>query len=848
MSQVVAGGVATAVPGVYGKPRYAAGQKRQTPEGKVLSLVGNFPFLENGKFARFSSPAAMVRAVPGDATVELIANVIFNASADDRARGAPAAIELASLNASTQAFNLLQDLFGVNSVKLSSRLFGVRGSQTALQLSPNSVDPLLRDLLVGRAGTTEPLLALGSGPVLNVKYTAGPVVTKALIGVRAPLLDTDADEAVGIVDVIARVPALSGTAGVTNLAADEGTCAGKVTIVPSEAPSGDITITVTGINQATGLTDTDAVVMPSGATVPVLGAVAFSRITGFTVGTTDSATYEILFPIKTLTVNEAPTVASVAAALNDVPRITALIKHAQVTTMPIGALDPMSLSDFTAGSKDIRADAWAFADAVNNLCILAGAEQVKPASAPVITQQGGSSGVATLAADSASGSSFTSTTGLVPGDTLLFGVDADNPVAALRVLSVDSSSAVTFDSASPIDWPGGPVWLLRPTLPSRPASFSGGSAVVSGTTNASDTFTIGVGHPFVDGDGVTLTADDGATLPTGFAEDVTYYIGDASPGSATVKLYDAPGGSLIALSDDLTGTAVMTRVVQTRYMAGGTDGLETTASRDAALQALRFAEAAVLVPLTTAAATVAATLQHSVYMAGPGQRECNVWAGAPRNSTLDALKALAVSYNTRHLSLCAQEIRVVNPQGRRVWLGPEWQALQCAALQCAVNIGVPITFKRPNAIDVRSPVTWDGTLNANELILSGITTYMRDNIGLKVARAVTTHLSDQNIAATEVSANESVYWSIRDLRDYIASVVGTDSANVNTKSLKNIAIPQLRKQKADKRITDFTEAGVDIERYNDVSRITYPVMPVVPNNFVFIEPVVEAVTFELVLS
>ena len=843
-SSVLVNGRVTAVPGVYGNARFAVAAGRNAPAGKVLGVVGNFPFLPNGKFSIFSSPSNLTRSIPGNPVVDQIAALAFSPASDPKVRGAATEVVLASVLPSTQAFLQLVDRYAVEAVRLKSRLWGELGNQTGVQLAADVVDSRLRDLAVGRSGTTETHPDLGSGAVLQVTYTPGPTVSKAYLSVRSPILDADTNEATAEIEVIAKIPALPGAAATTALAANERAADGKVTVQPSAAVTGNTTIAIVGINRATGLADAENVVIPDATAAPVTSTKDWSRVDSFSVSPADAATFQITWPVRRIGKTNASYVADVSAILNDVPLITSTIKNAQAAYMTIGALDFLASTDITSPTN-VRADVWSEVETINARCLLAEADRALPTAAPTIARQG-SNGVATLANASTAGSAFTSTTGLLPGDVLLFGTDSTQPIATLVVATVDGAATVTFESASPIAWTGGPVWLMRPATPRVPQAFSGGTVSVTAVNTGTDSLTVPAGPPLQNDDAVTIAPDVGGALPGNLAVNTTYYV--VSAAATTVKLSASPGGSPVDLDTGFAGTNTITRAAQTRYMSGGADGVETQGSRDACFAALRQSETAVLVPLATSATLVQACLDHASYMAGPGARELNVWAGAPANTALDALLALAQGYNSRHLSLCGQEVRMLDSRGRRVWFGPQWQALQCAAMQAAVGIAVPITFKRPRALEVRSPVTWDGTKDIERLIMGGIVVYMKDNQGLKVARAITTHLASQDVAQTEVSANESVNWSIRDLRDFMVDVIGESSADIEQQALKGIAIGRLRKQKADKRITDFAEDRVDAKRINDVVRIEYPLKPAVPNNYVILEPSIETVVFEISLS
>ena len=361
-----------------------------------------------------------------------------------------------------------------------------------------------------------------------------------------------------------------------------------------------------------------------------------------------------------------------------------------------------------------------------------------------------------------------------------------------------------------------------PTLTvTDPTGVTAGDASAAGAAPGDAPVYRGIASAVVDG--TTLTMAD--NVPVSFSGLPVYFL--------SVK----PAGRPLAFS---TGTPA----APARVFAGGTTGVTDATSRQAMRDALKLTQTAVIACMSLAADDISAINSHCIEMAGVGARECCGFYGAPSQASLDDIDALALQFNNRHMSLWTEDIRVVDSQGLRRWLDPRFQALQMAAGQCSVPIARPLNRRRPRVLETRSAAAWNGTKNANDLIKRGANGYSRDALGFMVTRAITSYRGSDDVNQTECSANSSVNWQIRDMRDFLQPVVDANSAEFYIDAIITLAIERGRRQVASKLITAFYENTVYAFRQGDILVVGYAFSPAVPTNFLILRPEIRPVRFE----
>lgn len=263
---------------------------------------------------------------------------------------------------------------------------------------------------------------------------------------------------------------------------------------------------------------------------------------------------------------------------------------------------------------------------------------------------------------------------------------------------------------------------------------------------------------------------------------------------------------------------------------------------ETAISSVATAYAAALVPLeiediqfvasmSTDVLAAQALVQHCKN-AALAESERQAFFGCPANTTIaNILGTYTGAVNSRHLAILAQQIQRVHPlTGAREWLDPNYTAILAASMHCGVSIGMPITFKRPNILDVRQDSSWLLVSSDNEVISKGIYAITKDRLGFKVLRSITCYLTDDNPAFSEVSAVTSFNYSIRDLRDQLSFMIG-GPAIFTPNQLKGIVTAILSKQVDNKFVYANPPEEIVIAKVADKYSIDYGCVPVFPFNF-----------------
>jgi len=211
-------------------------------------------------------------------------------------------------------------------------------------------------------------------------------------------------------------------------------------------------------------------------------------------------------------------------------------------------------------------------------------------------------------------------------------------------------------------------------------------------------------------------------------------------------------------------------------------------------------------------------------------RERNAWIGADANESLTQLntRAKSSSMNDRNMALVGQSIKLIDPLGKTVTRDPMWLALMLACMQAGTPVATPLTRKYPDVVDVLGQ--WDGNKDASEAIRKGVCSLCFGPFGWRVERSVTTWLKDDNPIYSEVSANESINASVRDLRGALDIYIGDANRSMTANRIKSIVEARLNRQVLDGVIKAFKD--VVLEDLGDTLNVNYTVASVEPINFI----------------
>lgn len=297
--------------------------------------------------------------------------------------------------------------------------------------------------------------------------------------------------------------------------------------------------------------------------------------------------------------------------------------------------------------------------------------------------------------------------------------------------------------------------------------------------------------------------------------------------------------SAVIVFERATGaTAAPAHSSTATYLRGGSNGTPSTeVDWPAALNALKGQFCNSVQVLTDDAARHELLRQHLDYMAGLGGDERNAYVGVPVDTSFADTKTKIAALNNRNMCLVAQEAQIYGPSGDTIWIPPYMLAIMAAAMQAGCPVGTPLTWKYLNVLDFRQASDWTPTDNAEEALEKGLMFLSRDNVGIKWERSITTYLQDDNPFYTEMSSNESINESAKDLRRYLNSEIGKAGEAGTAASIKGLADSRLDLQAdptALNLIKTWNRKSLSVEDLGDTFAVSYEVNGKEPVNFIII--------------
>lgn len=266
------------------------------------------------------------------------------------------------------------------------------------------------------------------------------------------------------------------------------------------------------------------------------------------------------------------------------------------------------------------------------------------------------------------------------------------------------------------------------------------------------------------------------------------------------------------------------------FLIGGTQSSVVLGDWTSALELIETSDIQIVVPFSSDVDVHKEVLKHCTKSALAGS-ERNGWVGASANQSITDLKNNWVkALNNRNIALVGQSVKVTNPQGVIQTLEPKYFALICASMQAGTPVATPLTRKRPDVVDVLS--AWIANRDVTDAIKAGICALTSDNLGWRIERSVTTWIKDDNPIYSEVSANESINTSVRDLRNALDIYIGDRNLNITGSRIQGIVSARLDQQVNDGIIKAYK--NVVLENLGDTLKVNYTVAAVEPLNFISI--------------
>ena len=312
------------------------------------------------------------------------------------------------------------------------------------------------------------------------------------------------------------------------------------------------------------------------------------------------------------------------------------------------------------------------------------------------------------------------------------------------------------------------------------------------------------------------------------------------------------GSTLVTAAATVNEFSAAPAVVAGQALGGGTSTeFPTAANWQSALEALESKDANIIVPLCdeldgsttpTKAAVHSKLSAHLTKMAGLGANERQGFVGAINNETKANLKAAVKLLNSQYLGYAINGIKVFNPAGSLVSLKPDYMALILAGIQASSPVGTPLTQKIPNLVEPLNHSGYSASNDANELIQSGLIAVEPSRLGFRILRGVSSYLTDANPILSEMSAMESLIFSIRDLRAFLDTIIGEAAVSGTAKRISSIARTRLEKQVKDGIIKACDADNLTVTDLGDQFKLNVRIAPVEPVNFIVINMTVDRIS------
>ncbi len=312
-----------------------------------------------------------------------------------------------------------------------------------------------------------------------------------------------------------------------------------------------------------------------------------------------------------------------------------------------------------------------------------------------------------------------------------------------------------------------------------------------------------------------------------FYADLDAFITAINEGSQLVTAERASGASLVPAD---TATPL--------YLSGGIEGTVTSTQWQQAFTLLKKRRVTTIVPLTRDPAIHSLLLSHLLERAGRLRSEANgivgVGTAGGAGETLANIRTQIQALNTRHISAVVQEMQRFDPDTlEATWYPPYILAAQAAGMQAGSAIGEPLTRKIINALDLRNDSSWSVEDDIDTLIDSGAMVAEKvDGVGIRWVRSVTTHLQDDNLVFTELSANESANTAVFELRTALDEKIGDRALASSAGVVKSLAADTLDRLVKDEIIAAWRPETLVVEQIGDVFPVSVEIAPVVPINFI----------------
>lgn len=767
---------------------------------------------------------AGVRALLRSGDLRAAGLLAFNASRDDNVPSTPASVVLGQVNPSNPALGTLSNGDGP-AIALKSLGYGAHSNRISVGLAVGTTKGFRPS--VSFDGTVESTDDLGGDPAISIGYQ-GRATTAALTKSASKVQ-------------------IAHTMNVSSVGPNQAWVSGdRADLLSNNAADVGIPVTVYGISAA------DAPVSETltlNGTTPVIGTVQIARITGvkvlggtvgaITVRSSSNTDLDIYTVAPTLTapfdggefvavsstlpsdVGQDVAITGVDAAGRQISETVTLNGTTQaITTKKFQAVRTVRLSAILQGSLQVRSE---------------------DSDTLVLTLSPGAldGGIGRLGLDDLSRESFAgpitfTEEASLGGELVIRGTNLAGSPASERLAVGMLATVSSVTSWSKIDHiehgaGGGAIyaseWVGIDSLQSAVGDLAALGALLTSQPNYT----------------AIISVDEAPSFKISGLDDVTgLNVRSATPAPLYADLDTLIGWfnrSTFVSAERADGAgAPPDTLAAPFFLGGGADGTTTIDDWRAAFDACASLRDVIIVPMSTDPAVHELLRAHCQKMAvnvfGQDERQGVIALGddLDADGIRDAIRAI----NSAYISAVADEVKVYDETGERVWRGSPFTAVIEAAMVCGSALGEPMTNKAPAILDHRLPSGLQAQEDAERLLEYGLIFLKEDeDRGPVWMRSITTYRDDANLVFNEQSSIESANASIKRARRVLRDAVGrAGGRGITAGSLTSLLIADLQRQVSDSVIAGFDPSAAVVRNQGDAFALQYAAQPLIPVNFV----------------
>lgn len=672
---IVINGVFCNIPGTYGEILFIQAANPGA-FARVLGVIGNYPYCPYGVAVEVTNGSDLLALNPNDPTLQLTAQAIYEASADDRITASPASVVVMNVAPNTLAYINLVDSLGNPSVLIQANVYGALGNQTVVSLT---IDGSEYTVATSRGGTSETFTAEAL-ELFDLQYTPTTAATTIAAG-------SDGDS----------LPQAT-----INVASTTGfPASGTIRVVTSAGAeivtyTGVTSTTFTGCSGGAGTMSTGGVVNTNFWATATAGVRPYTTIA---VGSNGA-----VLPQATINVASTAALAPAGVALIETTEGTEEIAYtAKTATTLIGCtggtgtlatgndVAPFGGDEFYTNVSRATLELGTFAPA----CPWDGVVLLTPSGAPSTeTYTAVVTGI-----DAATGVSTTDTVTWLNGVATAKTTAKSFSTLTSIVFSTDGNDTPTFTVAGDIERANAAEYPTAGSIATALSAtrYSAAGLVVTAVNDLADQTNLDSMDPLP---------------PTSLATAHTFT-------SISQAIVQALQPSVLVVAEAVPGGGAPVALSATN-MAGGSQSVPDNSTWQVGYDALRNVYLTAVWPNTTSTSIIGLQRTHLQYMSGPGRNPRQGFAGLASMTTLTAAKAATAGINSRLEEVYVDDIRRGNPQtGVLQWNDPRWTALQFASMSCGTQRS--LTYTTPAGDDFRRSPTIPGTeVSNNPAIAAGL--------------------------------------------------------------------------------------------------------------------------------